>query len=146
MAIEKAAALDAQGEDVVPVLLDALKDPTAGELGGTRLTVATSTRETAVMALLNLKVKGTKALTETGLKTLEHGLKDSKPNVREHTANAIGYIGPDAKQSAEALSKTCTDTEKEVRAAAFRALEKIKDFSPNLIYRDRKSTRLNSSH
>src|SRR4029450_12607500 len=51
------------------------------------------------------------------------------------TANAIGYIGPDAKQSAEALSKTCTDAEKEVRAAAFRALENIKDFSPNLIYR-----------
>ena len=39
---------------------------------------------------MRLKDKGKKALTETGLKTLEQGLKDPKAHVREHTANAIG--------------------------------------------------------
>jgi HEAT repeat protein len=134
-AIQMAAELDGQGEDVIPTLLDALKDSAAGPLGRTS-NRPDSTRETAVLALLELKAKGKKALQDSGLKTLEGGLRQKEAaNVREHTANAIGYIGPDAKQSAEALSKTCTDPEKEVRAAAFRALEKIKDFPPNLIYR-----------
>src|SRR5262249_50251516 len=126
MAIEKAAALNAQGEDVVPILLEALKDPTAGELGGTRIAVATSTREAAVLALLNLKAKGTKALTEIGLKTLENGLKDAKPNVREHTANAIGMVGPDAKSSAPAVIPLCMDKDPHVRSAAYSAVERIK--------------------
>ena len=131
-AIQMAGELDAQGEDVVPTLLNALKDSTAGPLGRTS-SRPDSTRETAVLALLELKGEGKKALHESGLKTLEHGLRHKDANVREHTANAIGMIGPDAKQSARELTKLCVDQEKEVRAAAYRALEKIKDFSPNTI-------------
>ncbi len=131
-AIQMAATLDAEGEDVVPTLLNALKDSAAGPLGRTT-SRPDSTREAAVLALLELKGKGKKALQETGLKTLEHGLRDKEANVREHTANAIGMIGPDAKQSAEALARLCADRDKEVRSAAYRALEKIKDFQPDSI-------------
>ena len=133
-AIQLAVELDGQGEDVIPTLLNALKDPTAGPLGRTS-SRPDSAREAAVLALLELKGKGKKALQESGLKTLEHGLKDKKANVREHTANAIGMIGPDAKQSAPALEKLCADREKEVRAAAYRSLEKIKNVPPQAILR-----------
>jgi HEAT repeat protein len=124
-AIQMAAELDANGEDVIPTLLSALKDSTAGPLGRTSER-PDSTRETAVLALLELKERGKKALKETGLKTLEQGLRNEKPNVREHTVNAIGMVGPDAKQSAAAVAKVCGDPEKEVRNAAYRALQKIR--------------------
>jgi HEAT repeat protein len=132
-AIEMAPVLDARGDDVIPVLLEALKDPTTGELGGSRLNVATSTREAAVQALLNLQDKGKKALAETGLKTLEAGLKDPKPTIREHTANAIGMAGPAATRSIPALAETCADPEPPVRTAAYSALERIKSVPPALI-------------
>lgn len=124
--IQKAVEMDANGENVVPALLKALEDKTAGTLGRTSER-PNSSRETAVMALLELKEKGRKGLHDSGLKTLENGLKDKEPNVREHTVNAIGMIGPDAKSSAEAVAKLCTDKEKEVRAAAYRTLEKMKN-------------------
>jgi HEAT repeat protein len=124
-AIQKAAELDEEGEDVIPTLLAALKDSTAGPLGKTSER-PDSTRETAVLALLGLKERGKKALQDSGLKTLEQGLRHEKPNVREHTVNAIGMVGPDAKQSAEAIAKLCADPEKDVRSAAYRALQKIK--------------------
>ena len=123
--IQKAVEMDANGEDVVPALLKALEDKTAGTLGRTSER-PNSSRETAVMALLELKEKGKKGLHDSGLKTLENGLKDKEPNVREHTVNAIGMIGPDAKGSAEAVMKLCTDV-KEVRGAAYRTLEKMKN-------------------
>ena len=121
-----APVLDAQEEDVIPTLLEALKEPTVGELGGTRLTVATSTREAAVLALINLKEKGKKALGEKGLRILEGELKDQKPAVREHTANAIGMVGPDATQSVPALIAQCVDSDPHVRSAVYSALERIK--------------------
>jgi len=125
-AIERAAVLDAQGVDVIPTLLEVLKDLTAGELGGTRAAIATSSREAAVLALLNLKTKGSKALQDHGLKTLEEGLSDPRPNVREHTANAIGMVGPDAARSGPALTQLCADKDPQVRSAAYAALERIK--------------------
>ena len=132
-AIEMAPVLDARGEDVIPILLEALKDPTTGELGGSRLNVATSTREAAVQALLNLQDKGKKALAESGIKTLEAGLKDPKPAIREHTANAIGMAGPTATRSIPALAEVCADSEPPVRAATYSALERIKSVPPALI-------------
>lgn len=131
-AIQMAMEFDGQGEDVIPTLLEALKDSTAGPLGKTSER-PDSTRETAVQALLSLKGKGIKALQDSGLRTLENGLRNEKPNVREHTVNAIGMVGTDAKQSTESVAKLCADPEKEVRAAAYRALQKIKPPSANLI-------------
>ena len=134
-AIEMAREMDEAGQDVVPTLLDALKDPGCGPLGGTQVGRPTSTRETAVLALLELKGKGKKALNDQGIKTLEAGLRDRKPEVREHTVNAIGMIGPDAKESAEAVAKLCSDGSKEVRGAAYRTLQLFKSFPPGPVLR-----------
>jgi HEAT repeat protein len=134
-ALEITVEMDEAGQDVIPMLLDALKDPGCGSLGGTRQDRPTSTRETAVLALLELEGKGKKALNEHGFRTLENGLKDKKPEVREHTVNAFGMAGPDAKGSAEAVAKVCADGTKEVRAAAYRALQKIKTFPPGPVLR-----------
>ncbi|HKB01720.1 MAG TPA: HEAT repeat domain-containing protein, partial [Gemmataceae bacterium] len=128
-AIRMSAELDAQQVDVVPTLLEALKDPAAGE-SGTYADRPTSTREAAVLALLRLKDKGKKALAETGLKSLEQGLTDAKPNVREHTASAIGLVGPDAQPAAAALTEVCADPDRDVRSASYRALQKLKSVPP----------------
>jgi HEAT repeat protein len=128
-AIRMVAELDAQGLDVVPTLLEALNDASAGDTG-TYADRPTSTREAAVLALLRLKEKGKKALAETGLKTLEEGLKDAKPNVREHTANAIGFLGPDAQPAAGPLTELCADQDRDVRSATYRALQKLKTVPP----------------
>ena len=125
-AVRAAVQYDTDGEEVVPVLLEALKDSTAAPLGQTFNDKAMSTREAAVLALVKIGPKGKKALTETGLKTLEQGLKDPKPNVREHTANALGMAGPDARPVAAAVAVLCAEKDREVRAAAYRALQKIK--------------------
>jgi HEAT repeat protein len=132
-AVQNAIEMDADGEEVVPTLLEALKDPTCGELGKSSPSRIGSTREAAVKALLDLKAKGKKALLETGLKTLEAGLTDSKANVREYTANAIGMIGTDAKSSAPALTALCVDRDRWVRTTAYSALERMRPIPPGPI-------------
>lgn len=129
MAIKQVVLLDEEGEDVLPTLLDALRDPACDALGTSSADRATSAREAAVQGLLTVpEGRGKKALVESGLKSLEAGLRDTKATVREHTANAIGMVGPDAKSIADAVAKLCVDRDREVRAAAYRALEKIKSF------------------
>ncbi|HVK13717.1 MAG TPA: HEAT repeat domain-containing protein [Gemmataceae bacterium] len=129
--ITNAVAMDEEGEAVVPALLRLLDDPEAENVGTSTYTRPTSAREAAVLALLAVKKdKGKQALLESGLKTLESGLKDPKPTIREHTANAVGMIGPDAKPIADAVAKLCTDKDGHVRSAAYRALQKIKTFDP----------------
>lgn len=130
-AIHNAAVMDDDGEAVLPVLLAALGDPEAEALGTSTYTRPTSARETAVQALLGLhKDKGRKALNDGGWKALEAGLKDAKPTLREHTANAFGLAGPDAKPAADAVAKLCADKERDVRSAGYRALQKIQTFNP----------------
>lgn len=132
-AIQNAVEMDADGDDVIPTLLEALKDPTCGELGKSSISRVGSTREAAVKALLDLKAKGKKALLESGLKTLENGLKDSKANVREYTANAMGMIGPDARSSVPALTALCSDRDRWVRTTAYSALERMRPIPPGPI-------------
>jgi HEAT repeat protein len=132
-AIEMTREMDEAGQDVVPTLLDALKDPTCGSIDSIPADRPTSTRETAVLAFLELKGKGKKALTEQGLKTLEGGLKDKKPEVRAHTANAIGMIGSDARPASEAVAKLCSDGSDKVRAVAYRTLQRLKPVPPGPI-------------
>jgi hypothetical protein len=91
--MQRAMEMDEAGENVVPTLLELLKDKTAGTLGRTSER-PDSTRELVVQTLLSLKGgKGKQALVESGLKTLENGLKDKEPNVREHTVNASAWSG-----------------------------------------------------
>src|SRR5262249_28496794 len=129
-AIRKAVEPDEEGEDVRRVLVEALKDSTAGKAGATTANQPNSTRETAVQALLKLGDKGKKALKESGLKTLENGLRDARPNVREHTVNAIAMAGAEAKSSADAVARLCADKEPQVRSAAYRALQRMKPVNP----------------
>ncbi len=127
-AIRNAPIMEEDGEAVIPILLDALKDPAAENLGSSSYDRPTSARETAVLALLAIKDKGKKALLDSGLKLLEADLTNSKETIREHTANAIGMIGSDAKRSADAVAKLCGDKNRDVRSAAYRALEKLGTF------------------
>src|SRR5262249_60322522 len=72
-AIRKAVELDEEGEDVIRVLLEALKDSTAGKAGATTANQPDSTRETAVQAQLETGAKGKKAVKKAGPKRHEHG-------------------------------------------------------------------------
>jgi HEAT repeat protein len=109
----------------IPLLLEALQDSTSAPLGETYDERPTSTREAVVIALMNSGDAGKKALLETGLRTLEQGLKDSKPAVREHTVNAVGMIGPEARALTPLVATLASDSQKEVRTAAYRALKRI---------------------
>ncbi len=126
IAIDIAVQLDAQGENPIPTLLEALKDPNAGALGETSTEKPYSAREAAVLALLKLGQKGRTALINDGLKVLKEGLKDAKPTVKEHTANAFAMTGMDAKPYAEDIAQLASSKEQAVRSAAYRALEKSK--------------------
>jgi HEAT repeat protein len=126
-ALRSAVELDEAETDVVPTLLEALKDPSGSTTPGGTSDRPTSTRETAVQALLKLGSKGKKALTSSGLKTLVEGTKDSKASVREHAVNAIGMVGPDAKIVVNDVVMLCADKDSHVRAATYRALQKIKN-------------------
>jgi HEAT repeat protein len=105
--------------------LEALKDPAADELGQHYPGELHSTREAAVQALLQLGPKAEKDLETYALKTLQEGLNDPKPAVREHTAYALALMGPKAIPAAPVLAKLCAERTKEVREAAYSALEKI---------------------
>ncbi|WP_020473320.1 HEAT repeat domain-containing protein [Zavarzinella formosa] len=125
-AIDMAMQIDARGDNPIPTLIEALKDPNSGGLGETLTEKANSTREAAVMALLKLGPKGKTALISDGVNLLKAGLKDAKPTVREHTANAFMMMGIDAKPFAEDIAPLAGAKEMAVRAAAYRALEKSK--------------------
>jgi HEAT repeat protein len=124
-AVNNLVRLDHAGTLVIPPLLEALKDPAADELGQHFPGELHSTREAAVQALLQLGPKAEKDLATYALKTLQEGLNDPKPAVREHTAYALALMGPKAIPAAPALAKLCAERTKEVREAAYSALEKI---------------------
>jgi HEAT repeat protein len=113
--------------DPIPPLLESLKDPTAAEIGKRYPGSLQSTREASVKALLGIGPKGEKALVEKGFPILKEGLRDSKPNVREHTAYAISLIGKSAKPLAPDIIPLTSDTILEVRISAYTALEAIKE-------------------
>ena len=133
-AIEMTVEMDEAGQDVIPTLLAALKTPAAARSAAPSGTAHQHPRDGRA-GPPGTQGQGKKALAEHGLKTLEHGLKDKKPEVKEHTVNAIGMIGPDAKGSAEAVAKLCSDGSGEVRAAAYRTLQRIKPFPPGPVLR-----------
>jgi HEAT repeat protein len=124
-AVNNLVRLDRAGTLVIPSLLEALKDPAADELGQHFPGELHSTREAAVQALLQLGPKAEKDLQTYALKTLQEGLNDPKPAVREHTTYALALMGPKAAPAAAALARLCAERTKEVREAAYSALEKI---------------------
>jgi HEAT repeat protein len=124
-AVNHLVRLDRAGTLVIPSLLEALRDPATDELGQHFPGELHSTREAAVQALLQLGPKAEKDLQTYALKTLQEGLNDPKPAVREHTAHALALMGPKAAAAAASLAKLCAERAKEVREAAYSALEKI---------------------
>lgn len=65
-------------------------------------------------------------LGEGGVDALVGRLTDSSAEVREHAAEALGYVGgPEADAAAEALEKAAADDDPEVRLAAVSALGQL---------------------
>src|SRR5262249_11578097 len=111
--------------EIIPALLELLKDKTTAGPGKTLPMQVNSTREAAVMALLRCGPKGEAALKDKGIAILMEGLKDPSPAVREHTASTLGVLGPRAKVAAGAVQSLCGDPDKNVRGAAFDALRSL---------------------
>src|SRR5262245_40593450 len=91
--------------DTAAGLVVLLKDTTNAGLGKTHPLRITSTREAVVRTLLSAGPKGEAILQEKGLPALREGLSDTQPAVREHTAYAIGLIGPIARPLSAAVMK-----------------------------------------
>jgi len=90
-----------------------------------------SAREAAVIGLLKYGPAGEKVAIDKCLPVLKQGLKDSDPDIKIHSALAIGLLGPKAKSAAGDLLILCESPEDGLRQIAFDALRKIDGSSPN---------------
>jgi HEAT repeat protein len=111
--------------DTVAALVELLKDKSNAGAGKTHPTQINSIREAAARALLDAGPKGEVALKDKGLAALKEGLLDPDAAVREHTAHAVGLLGPIARPLSGELVKLCTAPEEPVRGAAFDALRAV---------------------
>lgn len=124
-AAETLAALAESDPTVFDGLLELLRDRTTAGAGKTHPTQATSTREAAALALLWCGPKGEAVLKEKGFAILREGLSDRDAVIREHTAHTVGVIGPMAKPLAASVQRLCSDSDANVRAIAFDAIQSI---------------------
>jgi HEAT repeat protein len=124
-AADALADLAEDDAEVIPALVEALKDKANAGPGKTFAAQVNSTREAAVLALLRCGPQGETALRDKGYPILREGLRDPSPAVREHTAYTIGLLGPKAKTLAPDLQKLGTDPDPRTRAAAFDALRSV---------------------
>src|SRR6266545_1428512 len=120
-AIEDLSWLAEEDPAVLPELVEMLKDKSTTGAGRTFANQVNSTREAAALALLKC-TKGEAVLKEKGLPVLREGLSDPSAVIREHTAYAIGQLGPIAKPLAPDVQKLCTDPDENVRGVAFDTL------------------------
>ena len=121
-ALAEAAATD---PSVIPGLLNALSDNGNRGAGTVFPNELNSTREAAVVALMNAGPAGETALVEKGIPILITGLADPDPAVREHTAVALGRAGTHAEPATSALWKLAEDPSATIRGAAYQTLLKI---------------------
>ncbi len=77
-------------------------------------------RSVAINLILKLKIDSKKKV-DTLIKALDD------PRHRVACANALGEMGPDAKESLPILKKLKLDSNKETRDAAEKAIDSIKD-------------------
>lgn len=128
-AVRALGRLGPQAEDAVPALIDSLKDNdhigvgTSSKGAFEDSYAYNSMREAAVWALLRMGPKAEDALLHSGVPLLVAGLTDSDPGVRDHSARALGAIGPKAKAAVPALKDCLRDKNASVRRAASFALE-----------------------
>ncbi len=111
--------------ETLAAIVELLGDSANAGLGRTHPQRITSTREAAVRALLALGPPREQAIQQKVLGLLRAGLKDPQPAVREHTAYAVGLLGPLAQPLAAELYDLCRDPEQAVHNAAFDALWRI---------------------
>ena len=129
-AADALAELAEEDAEVVPALVELLRDKSNAGPGKTLAAQVSSTREAAVVALLRCGPTGEAALRDKGYPILRDGLADPSPAVREHTAYTIGLLGPKAKTLAPDLQKLCTNPDARVRGAAFDALRSVGGADP----------------
>ena len=102
------------GEPAVPILTDALDDPSAG------------VRRDAAIVLGNIGKSAQSAIPH-----LFERLSDSSKIVREKAVTAIGQIG-DGQEAADRLVPLLRDSSSTIRKETARALGRIKIFSPQI--------------
>lgn len=118
-AAEALAELAESDPTVLDALVELLKDKHTSGPGKTHPTQTTSTREAAALALLWAGPPGEAALKDKGFSALREGLSDKDPAIREHTAHTVGVLGPLAKPLVGSVQRLCSDSDTNVREAAF---------------------------
>jgi HEAT repeat protein len=111
--------------EVLPALVELLKDKGTAGAGRTLANQINSTREAAAFTLLRCGKKGESVLKEKGLPVLRDGLNDPSAVVREHTAYTVGQLGVIGKPLAPDVQKLCTDKDANIRGVAFDTLRII---------------------
>lgn len=124
-AIDAAASQAATDHATLDMLVDLLKDKGNAGSGKTHPSQITSSREAAALALVKAGPNGQAALTAKGFPLLAAGLADPDAAVREHTAHALGKLGPLAKPLSPAVQKLIADPDAKVREAAAAAVRDI---------------------
>ncbi|MCI0705182.1 MAG: HEAT repeat domain-containing protein [Planctomycetia bacterium] len=121
-AVEDLSWLAEDDPEVLPALVELLKDKGTAGAGRTLTNQINSTREAAALTLLQCGKKGEALLKEKGVPILRAELADKSPVIREHTIYTIGQLGTVGVSLAPDVQKLCTDTDANVRGAAFDAL------------------------
>ncbi len=125
-AIDGAVSLDRQGTDVIPFAKELLTDPSCGTSGVALMERPTSARQAGVMILTRLGDKAKVFLNTEAADLLKAGVKDPKPNVREHTLVALAMLGEPASKLKEDILVACGDTDADVRGAAYLVIKQAK--------------------
>ncbi len=68
-----------------------------------------------------------------GVPALVDALSNPDATVREHAADALGHLGPDADGAAEALAKAAGDSDQTVRVTAVSALGQLGEVADALL-------------
>ena len=114
------------GDDVIPSLVEALKDKKNAGAGMHFSNKPNSTREAIVLCLFKLGPKGETAITEHALPLLQQALSDPDSTVREHAAWTLVLLKDKAKVAQKNLLPLIADEERTVRYAGYQALEATK--------------------
>ncbi|MCS6863630.1 MAG: HEAT repeat domain-containing protein [Gemmataceae bacterium] len=123
-AIEELAWLAETDPEVLPALVELLKDQQTAGPGRTLPHQINSTREAAARAILRC-TDGEKVMKDRGLAILRNELKDTSAVIREHTLYTISLLGNLAQPLAADVQKLCSDPDPHVRGLAFDTLRVV---------------------
>jgi HEAT repeat protein len=124
-AVDALAAVDEGGDETIQALIDALKDGGNIGFGMYQKGGSESVSAAVVAAMLRMGPKAEKELVRSGIPILVRGLTDRDRSIRDHSARALGLLGPKAAAAAPALAEMCSDKDEQLRSAAADALARI---------------------